>query len=47
MRWLIASAWRAFRVCPECGYRSCPVYAAMGTERVPPSVYMRHLGWFR
>lgn len=47
MRWLVASTLRAFRVCPECGSRFCPVYAAMGEERVAPSIYMRHKGWWK
>lgn len=48
MKWLIMSMGRALRVCPECGSRGCPVFAALGEViDVSPTLYMRHRGWWK
>lgn len=47
MKWWLASVRRAWSVCPECAYRFCAVYAALGTKAAGPTIYMRHRGWWK
>lgn len=41
---MIKMLWRAFRRCPDCGVRLCPVYGA-GRGAPTPAIYLMHRGF--